>query len=117
VVSERFDPADVDRPRFNPRVLEPCVGNLARSRSESPPEGAAAIREDYDPTGAWVTGYGVLVKALADSAGGDGRYFYEINTFLGSTTPTDSGFGVRRCVNCHDVSKSKDVVQGSFRFE
>jgi hypothetical protein len=97
--------------------LNPVLAtSLARAES-SHPQGAAAVREDYDPTGAFVTGYGVLVKALADSAGGDGWYFYEITTFLGSTTPTDSGFGVRRCVDCHDVSKSKDVVQGSFLFE
>jgi hypothetical protein len=94
----------------------PLATSLAQGNSTHP-QGAAAIREDYDLTGALVTGYGVLVKALAESAGGDGWYFYEINTFFGSTTPTDSGFGVRCCVNCHDVSKSKDVVSGTYLFD
>jgi hypothetical protein len=64
--------------------------------SASHPQGAAAIKELYGD-GATVIGWAVEVKLQADSAGGDGWYWYE--RFQDSVYADGTGEGI--CTGCH----------------
>lgn len=64
--------------------------------SASHPEDAAAIKELYGDGGS-VIGWAVEVKLQADSAGGDGWYWYEI--FQDSVYADGTGEGI--CTGCH----------------
>jgi hypothetical protein len=74
---------------------------LDRSLAEgnlSHPVGAAAVKELYDG-GAALTGWAVEVK-VADGAGGDGWYWYEVFSTTDGSRPI-SGVGNPICTGCH----------------
>jgi len=60
------------------------------------PEGSAAVKELFDGAGTRL-GWAVEVKIQADSAGGDGWYWYEV--FDGTTYADGTGEGL--CTGCH----------------
>lgn len=62
----------------------------------SHPEGAAAVKELYG-AGGTVLGWSVEVKVQADSAGGDGWYWYE--GYQGDVYADGTGAGI--CTGCH----------------
>lgn len=64
------------------------------------PTGAASIKELYD--GGTLTGWAVAVKTDADSAGGDGWYWYEVLDTAPGTEPIADGNGVGLCAGCHE---------------
>lgn len=61
--------------------------------------GSAVVKELY-AGGATVTGWVVWVKVAADSAGGDGIYWYE-NFSTTSNDPQVEGVGDSACTGCH----------------
>ncbi len=60
------------------------------------PQDAATVKELYDAGGS-LDGWAVMVKVQADSAGGDGWYWYEV---IGASVFAD-GTGVALCTGCH----------------
>lgn len=66
--------------------------------SPSHPVGAAAVKELYD-SGSTLTGWAVEVK-VADGAGGDGWYWYEVFSTTDGSRPI-SGVGNPICTGCH----------------
>lgn len=76
-------------------VNDALLGSL--EAGEPPhPMGAAAVKELYDGAGVR-QGWAVMVKVQADSAGGDGWYWYE--TFDGDVFADGTGAGI--CTGCH----------------
>lgn len=65
--------------------------------NESHPEGSAAIKEIYGSDGSTLAGWAVSVKTQADSAGGEGWYWYEI---LNGSVLAD-GNADPTCNGCH----------------
>ncbi len=64
--------------------------------SPTHPEGSAAVKELFNAGGTRL-GWAVEVKIQADSAGGDGWYWYEI--FDGNEFADGTGKGI--CTGCH----------------
>lgn len=87
-------------------VNDVLLASLAAG-SDSHPEGAAAIKELYGDGGT-VIGWAVEVKLQADSAGGDGWYWYE--RFQDSVYADGTGEGI--CTGCH--SGGNDYVLSPF---
>lgn len=63
------------------------------------PKGAAAVKELYD--GATLSGWAVELKTDADSAGGQGWYWYENYSTTDPSGPVAAGNGKSLCFNCH----------------
>ncbi len=79
---------------INPKLdASLAAGNAAH------PVGSAAVKELYDAEGTR-TGWAVSVKTDADSAGGEGWYWFEV---LGGDVVID-GNGVAACTGCHGSS-------------
>lgn len=64
------------------------------------PAGAAAVKELFGD-GDTVTGWAVSVKLAADSADGDGWYWYEVFTTDPSGVAPYQGVGLDLCTDCH----------------
>ena len=77
------------------------------------PEGAAAVKELYEPDGETPLGWAVMLKTQADTAEGDGYFWYEI---VSTTDPTaifgEAGNGIPLCVGCHTTGS--DYVLSEF---
>ena len=78
------------------------------------PVGAAAVKELYG--GEDLIGWAVSVKTQADSAGGDGWYWYEILSTTSSDGPVADGNGVGLCKGCHSGG-GVDYVLIGYPFE
>lgn len=68
------------------------------------PAGAAAIKELYAADGTTLTGWAVEVKTQADSAGGQGWYWYEVFSTTDGSQPI-SGQGRPVCTGCHALGR------------
>jgi hypothetical protein len=74
------------------------AGSLAAATDH--PAGAAAVKELYGDGDA-VTGWAVEVKLAADSADGEGWYWYETFTTDPGGTADYQGVGLDLCTDCH----------------
>lgn len=74
------------------------------------PQGAAAVKELY--SGGSLTGWAAEIKTDADSAGGQGWYWYEIYSTTDPSSPVAAGNGKSLCFNCH--SDGTDYVLSPF---
>ena len=70
----------------------------------SHPAGAAAIKELYAADGTTLTGWAVEVKTQADSAGGQGWYWYEVFSTTDGSRPIE-GQGNPVCTSCHALGR------------
>ena len=78
--------------------------SLAESMTPHP-TGATAVLEMFDAHGT-VSGWAVMHKTQANSAEGQGWFFYEIrNARDTTTTPMARGAGVESCVQCHQAGR------------
>jgi len=75
-----------------------AAGNAAH------PEGAAAVKELFNPQGA-LSGWAVSVKTQADSAAGKGWYWYEILGTEPDGNVVADGNDVPLCFGCHTPGK------------
>ena len=64
------------------------------------PEGSAAVKEFYDANGD-LSGWAVSVKTQAESATGQGWYWYEVTSVTDGSSPVAAGNGVALCWGCH----------------
>jgi len=82
-----------------------AAGNAAH------PAGAAAVKEFYAADRTTLTGWAVEVKVQADSAGGDGWYWYEVFSTSDGERPIE-GLGNPVCTGCHALGS--DYVRTTF---
>lgn len=78
-----------------PLATSLAAGNVAH------PVGSSAVKELYGDDDTFVSGYAVMVKVAADSAGGDGWYWYEL--YNGSTFADSTGNA--SCTGCHSAGQ------------
>ena len=71
-----------------------------KAGNEAHPEGSAAVKEFYDADGE-CTGWAVSVKTQAESATGQGWYWYEVTSVTDGSSPVAAGNGVALCWGCH----------------
>jgi hypothetical protein len=83
----------------NPSLL----ASLEAGNAEHPVD-AAAVKELWG-AGASLGGWAVMVKTEADSAGGDGWYWYEVYSATDPSSPVADGNGIGLCANCHAGGK------------
>jgi hypothetical protein len=79
----------------NPALEDALAGGAAL------PAGAAAVKELYENDASTRVGWAVMVKIQADSADGDGWYWYER---IGDRDVVD-GVGVTGCTGCHAAGR------------
>ena len=80
--------------------LNPALDASLSANADAHPKGSAAVKELLDASGE-LSGWAVTVKTDADSAGGQGWFWYEI---LGTTERgrvVASANGVPLCFGCH----------------
>ena len=71
-----------------------------KAGNEAHPEGSAAVKEFYGADGE-LDGWAVSVKTQAESATGQGWYWYEITSVTDGSSPVSAGNGVALCWGCH----------------
>ncbi len=71
-----------------------------KAGNEAHPEGSAAVKEFYDANGD-LSGWAVSVKTQAESATGQGWYWYEVTSVTDGSSPVAAGNGVALCWGCH----------------
>ena len=73
-----------------------------KSGQASLPAGSSLVKEMYTDAGV-LQGWAVMVKTQADSAGGQGWFWYETTNVNDSSDIVASGNGVPLCFGCHSV--------------
>lgn len=81
--------------------INDALADSLAAGNEQHPAGAATIKELYQSDGSTLNGWAVMVKTDADSAGGQGWYWYEIFSTTDSANPVVDGNGVGLCTSCH----------------
>jgi len=84
--------------------LNTLLNDSLAADSSSHPEGAAAVKELFDGSGK-LSGWAVSVKTQADSAAGQGWYWYEILGTNADSRVVADGNGVPLCFGCHTPGK------------
>ncbi len=80
--------------------LNSILDESMASGADNHPQGAAAVKELFDGSGN-LSGWAVSIKTDADSAAGQGWYWYEmLGTTVDSRVVAD-GNGVPLCFGCH----------------
>jgi hypothetical protein len=80
--------------------LNPILFDALTNNSTNFPVESAAVKELWG-NGAKLLGWAVFVKTQADSAGGNGFYWYEIYDTVDPSGPVADGNGVGLCSGCH----------------
>ena len=84
--------------------LNAALDQSLSAGADAHPAGSAAVKELLDASGK-LSGWAVTVKTDADSAGGEGWFWYEIlGTTDGSRVVADSN-GVPLCFGCHALGR------------
>jgi hypothetical protein len=91
--------------------LNPTLFDALTSGSTNFPVGSAAVKELWG-NGSKLLGWAVFVKTQADSAGGNGFYWYEIYNTTDPSSPVADGNGVGLCSGCH--SNGNDYYMSPF---
>ena len=79
--------------------LNPALDASFAAGNASHPVGSIAVKEFYQD--GKPSGFAYSAKLDADSAGGDGWYWYEVFTDAPASTAPFAGKGVGLCKNCH----------------
>jgi hypothetical protein len=94
--------------------VNPVLFGSLSAAASSHPAGAAAVKELYGAAGGDLLGWSVMIKVQAESAGGNGWYWYE----RFRDTVYGSGLGIGGCTGCHGGGfgsfVSKDFVLAPF---
>lgn len=80
--------------------LNPILFDALSSGSTNFPVGTAAVKELWG-NGSKLLGWAVFVKTQADSAAGNGFYWYEVYSATDPSNPVADGNGVGLCSGCH----------------
>lgn len=72
----------------------------------SHPAGSMTVKELYAADGTTLEGWAVMIKTQADSAGGDGWYWYESKNLTDATDVIVSANGSSSCTGCHSAGGS-----------
>lgn len=90
-----------------------CSNNIISTNAEGAayPKGAAAVKELWGKEGKGIVGYAYYLKIQAESADGNGWYYYEKNPEIKPDTLVADGVGVDGCVGCHSAAGS-DAAHG-----
>ena len=80
-----------------------------KANNASHPVGSVSVKEMYTPDMMTLRGWAVSVKTQADSAGGQGWYWYEVFSTTSGASPVAAGQGVSLCTGCHS-SAARDFV-------
>jgi hypothetical protein len=80
--------------------LNPILFDALSNGSTNFPVGSAAVKELWG-NGTKLLGWAVFVKTQADSAGGNGFYWYENYSTTDASNPVADGNGVGLCSGCH----------------
>ncbi len=72
-----------------------AAGNASR------PAGSSIVKEMYSADGSELVGWAVMVKTQADSAGGQGWFWYETTNTEDSRDVVGAGNGLPLCFGCH----------------
>jgi hypothetical protein len=91
--------------------LDPALASSRRTGSTAHPAGAAAVLELYGKAGK-LHGWAVATKADANSAGGQGWYWYEVLSVEDGKRTLAADRGAPACVECH--AKGSDYVMTSY---
>jgi hypothetical protein len=85
-----------------------------KAGNEAHPEGSAAVKEFYGADGE-LSGWAVSVKTQAESATGQGWFWYEVISVTDGSAPVAAGNGVALCWGCH--SSGNDFVLSQYPAE
>ena len=91
--------------------LNPILFDALSSGSTNFPVGSASVKELWG-NGSKLVGWAVFVKTQADSASGNGFYWYEIYNTTDPSKPVADGNGVGLCTGCH--SNGVDYFKSPF---
>ncbi len=91
--------------------LNPILFDALSAGSTNFPVGSSAVKELWG-NGSKLLGWAVFVKTQADSAGGNGFYWYEIFSTTDPSNPVADGNGVGLCSGCH--SNGTDYYMSPF---
>ncbi len=80
--------------------LDPVIDGSLAAKNSSHPAGSSIVKEMFDVSGD-LQGWAVMVKTSADSARGDGWFWYEVIDTEDGSNPVASGNGVGLCTGCH----------------
>lgn len=80
--------------------LNPILFDALTNNSTNFPVDSAAVKELWG-NGSKLLGWAVFVKTQADSASGNGFYWYEIYDTVDPANPVADGNGVALCSGCH----------------
>lgn len=87
--------------------LNPALEASLKGGGQAHPAGAAAVLELYGKSGA-LHGWAVAIKTQAESAGGQGWYWYEVLSVKDGNRTLAADRGVAACVECH--AQGRDFV-------
>lgn len=80
-----------------------------KANNPSHPVGSVAVKELYTEDMMTLRGWAVSIKTQADSAGGQGWYWYEVFSTTSGASPVAAGQGVSLCTGCHSGA-ARDFV-------
>lgn len=82
--------------------VNPILFDALTAGSTNFPVGSAAVKELWG-NGSKLLGWAVFVKIQADSANGNGFYWYENYSTTDPSNPVADGTGVGLCTGCHST--------------
>ena len=82
--------------------VNPTLFDALSAGSTNFPVGSAAVKELWG-NGSKLLGWAVFVKIQADSANGNGFYWYENYSTTDPSSPVADGTGVGLCAGCHST--------------
>lgn len=85
--------------------LNPTLEASLKASRETHPVNSAAVKEIYESDKTTLKGWAVSVKFQADSADGNGWYWYEVLSVTDGQSPVADGRGLSGCANCHGSGK------------
>jgi hypothetical protein len=92
--------------------VNPTLDGSLAAGGAAHPTGSVAVKELYEADTTTLKGWAVMIKTQADSAGGDGWYWYESTDPTGAADPVVAGKGEPGCTGCH--SSGADFFKSSF---
>jgi len=94
--------------------LNDALDRSLASGAEQHPKGSAVVKEMYSAKGD-LRGWAVAVKTAADSADGQGWYWYEVKSTTDNRRPVAAANGVGLCAGCH--AAGRDFVLSNYPLE
>ena len=91
--------------------LDPVLARSLADGNKQHPVGAAAVKEMFTESGK-LEGWAVSVKTAADSASGQGWFWYENTSTTSNENPVAAGNGVPLCYGCH--TPGRDYILTDF---